>query len=52
MPNEKTTLDAALAAFKAYRDKGRLDVKTKIERIKTLQEAVKTESARIRATKE
>ena len=52
MPDEKSKLDAALAAFREYKEKGRLDVKSRMERIKTMQEAMQTESARIQATKE
>lgn len=50
MPDEKTTLDAALSAFKQFRDNKRLDTKSKIERVKAVQEAMKAESARLSAT--
>ena len=52
MPNEKSTIDAAMRAFTQFKDKGRLDVKSRIERVKALKEAMKTEAARLRATEE
>jgi len=52
MADEKTTIDAALRAFNQFKAKGRQDVKSKIEHVKALQEAMKADAARLRATEE
>ena len=51
MATDKAALDRAIEAFKTYKDKGRLDLKEKIERIRLLETSQKATSARLDLTR-